>query len=64
MSACVSLLMRCLLQANQNNVQEIEPDVRSLVYTQAVASGGLDAYMIMQEIYLHVSPCSVCSDLH
>ena len=56
MSGSVSLLMRCLLQANQNDVQGIDPDVRSLVYTQAVASGGLDAYMIMQEIYLNVSP--------
>lgn len=43
------------LQANQNDVQGIDPDVRGLVYTQAVASGGLDAYTIMQQLYLNVS---------
>lgn len=44
-----------MLQENSNDVLGIDPDVRQLVYTQAVANGGAASYNIMQELYLSVS---------
>ena len=46
------------VQVNSNDVMGIDPDVRQLVYTQAVASGGAASYDIMKTLYLGVSvPC-------
>ena len=61
-----SMLVRCLkpqhvdwvlldMQDNANDVLGIDPDVRQLVYTQAVANGGAASYNIMQGLYLSVS---------
>ena len=44
-----------VLQDNANNVLGIDPDVRQLVYTQAVANGGQGSYDIMKNLYLGVS---------
>ncbi|KAL0050168.1 hypothetical protein WJX82_005668 [Trebouxia sp. C0006] len=44
-----------LLQDNANDVLGIDPDVRQLVYTQAVANGGAASYNIMQGLYLSAS---------
>ncbi len=43
------------MQDNANDVLGIDPDVRQLVYTQAVANGGAASYNIMQGLYLSVS---------
>ena len=47
--------MVALVQDNANNVLGIDPDVRELVYTQAVANGGAASYDIMRQLYLDVS---------
>lgn len=51
------------MQANSNDVLGIDPDVRQLVYTQAVANGGAASYDIMQGLYLSVSPFTCLSCL-
>ena len=43
------------MQDNANDVLGIDPDVRQLVYTQAVANGGQGSYDIMKNLYLGVS---------
>ena len=43
-----------MLQDNANDVLGIDPDVRQLVYTQAVANGGQGSYDIMKNLYLGV----------
>ena len=56
---CSVLCVECehdkCLQDNANNVLGIDPDVRELVYTQAVANGGAASYDIMRQLYLDVS---------